>query len=293
MALHVISTTSCFRDALIKIVNIRGDADSVGSVVGQIAGALYGIGGDKGIPLDWIKTVQRWDNGGEIALKAHKLFYGRTVTAPAQASSVSASCSSSSASSVSSAASCSSSCCSSSSSSKKTSSSSSGTTEEDDEEEAKEATSSSVSPNGSKEATSSSVSPNGSKKRPATTTAIEEVESDEEEQDDKGGYVNPSTHCQHAAANIGEIDLAQAQAMLAQGCADCGSKAENWWCMLCRGVFCSRYVNKHMFQHAETTGHRLGASLSDLNTWCYACETYVTNPRIREVTALLQKAKFG
>ena len=59
MALHVIYYTSNFRDAIIKVVNLRGDSDSVGAVVGQIAGAYYGV---EDIPPEWIETVSKWDN---------------------------------------------------------------------------------------------------------------------------------------------------------------------------------------------------------------------------------------
>lgn len=59
MALHVLWTTTSFRDAVIKIVNLRGDSDSTGSVVGQIAGAFYGV---SQIPKDWVSTVAEWDH---------------------------------------------------------------------------------------------------------------------------------------------------------------------------------------------------------------------------------------
>ena len=59
MALHVIYYTSNFKDAIIKVVNLRGDSDSVGAVVGQIAGAYYGV---EDIPPEWIETVSKWDN---------------------------------------------------------------------------------------------------------------------------------------------------------------------------------------------------------------------------------------
>ena len=69
MSLNILYNTDNFRDALIKIVNIRGDSDSVASVVGQIAGAYYGI---ETIPGDWIEAINRWDNG-EIALRGYML----------------------------------------------------------------------------------------------------------------------------------------------------------------------------------------------------------------------------
>jgi ADP-ribosyl-[dinitrogen reductase] hydrolase len=57
---------------MLKSANLCGDADSVTSVTGQIAGAIYGA---TSIPKDWIKIQQQWDNNGEIALRAYKLFY--------------------------------------------------------------------------------------------------------------------------------------------------------------------------------------------------------------------------
>ena len=42
--------TSSFRDAVLLAVNLGEDADTVGSVTGQIAGALYGL---NAIPVDW------------------------------------------------------------------------------------------------------------------------------------------------------------------------------------------------------------------------------------------------
>ena len=41
MSLHIVYHTKSFEEAIIKAVNLRGDSDSVTSVVGQIAGAYY------------------------------------------------------------------------------------------------------------------------------------------------------------------------------------------------------------------------------------------------------------
>ena len=54
MALHIMYFTNSFKEAILKGVNLRGDADSVGSVIGQIAGAFYGL---DSIPKEWIKTI--------------------------------------------------------------------------------------------------------------------------------------------------------------------------------------------------------------------------------------------
>ena len=69
MSLNILYNTNSFREALIKIVNIRGDSDSVASVVGQIAGAYYDI---ETIPGDWIEAINKWDDG-EIALRGYML----------------------------------------------------------------------------------------------------------------------------------------------------------------------------------------------------------------------------
>jgi ADP-ribosylglycohydrolase len=69
MSLNTIYKTGNFKDAMIRAANIRGDSDSVASVVGQIAGALYPL---ETIPGDWIKAIYRWDQG-EIALRGYIL----------------------------------------------------------------------------------------------------------------------------------------------------------------------------------------------------------------------------
>jgi ADP-ribosyl-[dinitrogen reductase] hydrolase len=50
-AIWCIHNTDNFSDAIIKAINLGGDADTVGAVTGQIAGALYGI---KNIPPEWL-----------------------------------------------------------------------------------------------------------------------------------------------------------------------------------------------------------------------------------------------
>jgi len=77
MALHCVWTCDNFVDTLIKTVNLRGDSDSVGSVAGQIAGAIYGC---SQIPTPWISTIEKWDGGGTIALRAYKLYHFREPT---------------------------------------------------------------------------------------------------------------------------------------------------------------------------------------------------------------------
>lgn len=49
-ALHAILTTDNFEDALIKAVNMGGDADTIGAITGGLAGAYYGY---DAIPMRW------------------------------------------------------------------------------------------------------------------------------------------------------------------------------------------------------------------------------------------------
>eukprot|EP01060_Flectonema_neradi_P035405 TRINITY_DN650_c2_g6_i1.p1 TRINITY_DN650_c2_g6~~TRINITY_DN650_c2_g6_i1.p1 ORF type:complete len:495 (+),score=84.75 TRINITY_DN650_c2_g6_i1:73-1557(+) len=59
MSLHCLYTTSSFTEAVMKAANMRGDADSVAAVVGQLAGALYGV---TAIPESWVDKIQQWDS---------------------------------------------------------------------------------------------------------------------------------------------------------------------------------------------------------------------------------------
>ena len=47
-------TTSSFEEAVLRAVNLGDDADSVGAVAGQLAGARYGMGA---IPAGWRKEL--------------------------------------------------------------------------------------------------------------------------------------------------------------------------------------------------------------------------------------------
>lgn len=57
VALHCILTTDLFKAAVIKAVNLGGDADTIGAITGGIAGALYGY---SAIPRDWKESLS-WD----------------------------------------------------------------------------------------------------------------------------------------------------------------------------------------------------------------------------------------
>ena len=60
-ALWAFNSTSTFEDALIAAVNLGGDADSIGAVTGQIAGAYYGFAA---IPERWIRAIPKMHDMG-------------------------------------------------------------------------------------------------------------------------------------------------------------------------------------------------------------------------------------
>jgi ADP-ribosyl-[dinitrogen reductase] hydrolase len=53
-ALWAVATTHSFEDAVIQAVNLGDDADTVGAVIGQLAGALYGY---SAIPPRWLEPL--------------------------------------------------------------------------------------------------------------------------------------------------------------------------------------------------------------------------------------------
>jgi ADP-ribosylglycohydrolase len=55
-AADAIRDTDNFEDALVRAVNLGGDADTIGAVTGGLAGALYGT---KNIPKRWTDCLEK------------------------------------------------------------------------------------------------------------------------------------------------------------------------------------------------------------------------------------------
>ncbi len=53
--LYLLLTTDSFEEALIEVVNLGGDADSTGAILGALAGAHYGV---DAIPARWLEGLQ-------------------------------------------------------------------------------------------------------------------------------------------------------------------------------------------------------------------------------------------
>ena len=67
-AMWAVDTTSSFEAALLRAVNLGDDADSVGAIAGQLAGARYGL---SGIPRNWLDVLIHRERIERIG---HKLF---------------------------------------------------------------------------------------------------------------------------------------------------------------------------------------------------------------------------
>lgn len=75
-ALWAVAVTSSFEDAVVQAVNLGDDADTVGAIAGQLAGAVYGL---RGIPERWLAPLAWRD---QLLAMAEKLLDSREVLIP-------------------------------------------------------------------------------------------------------------------------------------------------------------------------------------------------------------------
>ncbi|KAI9018876.1 hypothetical protein DFJ74DRAFT_675185, partial [Hyaloraphidium curvatum] len=115
--------------------------------------------------------------------------------------------------------------------------------------------------------------------------------------DEEGGFfsVQPKLDCPHIRSEAGVAPLGPNVVISVQDpCSVCGASPENWICLRCHQVFCSRYVHGHGQIHHNETGHAIATSFSDLSTWCYVCSEYVENRTgLRPFKTALYLSKFG
>ncbi|KAL4581129.1 hypothetical protein LXL04_017338 [Taraxacum kok-saghyz] len=79
-------------------------------------------------------------------------------------------------------------------------------------------------------------------------------------------------------------------------CNRCEHPAENWMCLSCKDVLCSRFINKHMLEHYEQQNHSVALSYSDLSVWCFSCNSYLDAQVIVPLRGVHETAyilKFG
>ena len=60
-AIWCLANTSSYKEAILKAASLGLDTDTICAIAGGLAGLYYGIGGEKGIPQEWIDGLQRKD----------------------------------------------------------------------------------------------------------------------------------------------------------------------------------------------------------------------------------------
>jgi len=119
-------------------------------------------------------------------------------------------------------------------------------------------------------------------------TTFKDLERDDAGQ--TGFYVIPKRDCPHvqqlkSTPNTNNIDPIS-------NCEVC-TKEENWVCLHCSKVLCSRYVNSHMYKHCKETDHHLLVSLTDFSCWCVKCDSYIKSNKLIPFIGYLHGRKFG
>ncbi|XP_059445054.1 uncharacterized protein LOC132176912 isoform X2 [Corylus avellana] len=75
----------------------------------------------------------------------------------------------------------------------------------------------------------------------------------------ESGWVEARTRCDHLASL--SSDLAHIPTPDTP-CHRCQHPDENWLCLCCKDVLCSRFANKHMLEHYQQSNHCLALSYS-------------------------------
>ncbi|KAK2664900.1 hypothetical protein Ddye_003474, partial [Dipteronia dyeriana] len=96
----------------------------------------------------------------------------------------------------------------------------------------------------------------------ATSSSTTQLEIQLGEDDDlllgaESGWVEARTSCDHLSSL--SSDLLHIPTPHTP-CNRCDQPNENWLCLCCKDVLCSRYVNKHMLQHFQQTNHSVALS---------------------------------
>ncbi|GAA0158367.1 histone modifying enzyme [Lithospermum erythrorhizon] len=107
------------------------------------------------------------------------------------------------------------------------------------------------------------------------------------------GWVEARTYCEHLGSLFTDLTHIPSPDTL---CKRCQHPEENWVCLSCKEVFCSRFVNKHMLEHYQQANHCIALSFSDLSVWCFSCDAYLDAQVILQLRPAHETAyilKFG
>ncbi len=104
--------------------------------------------------------------------------------------------------------------------------------------------------------------------------------------------VNPDCICGRA------FEDNEAESLFAAPCTSCGDVGENWVCLCCRAVLCSRYRNGCAVAHASSVPdhHCIHLSFSDLSVWDHKLESYLdvfAMPLLQPSFGAFHQAKFN
>eukprot|EP01126_Amoeba_proteus_P048821 TRINITY_DN5667_c0_g1_i3.p1 TRINITY_DN5667_c0_g1~~TRINITY_DN5667_c0_g1_i3.p1 ORF type:complete len:118 (-),score=15.77 TRINITY_DN5667_c0_g1_i3:191-544(-) len=102
--------------------------------------------------------------------------------------------------------------------------------------------------------------------------------------------VTPKEDCPHVDTIL--LTPQQACSSFTAACSDCHTSFENWLCLTCPKVSCSRYVAGHAAVHAEKSGHHIALSFSDLSVWCYSCDSYIVDYSLDPILHAVRTGKF-
>jgi ADP-ribosyl-[dinitrogen reductase] hydrolase len=70
-ALWAFASTDNYRDAILLVTRLGRDTDTTAAITGQLAGAFYGVGGARGIPVEWFDRL-KWNR--DIAHMAGQVY---------------------------------------------------------------------------------------------------------------------------------------------------------------------------------------------------------------------------
>lgn len=65
--------TNSYKECVLEAVNLGGDTDTIAAVAGGLAGIYYGVGGENGIPEEWIDQIVKKDWIKELCDKMEEL----------------------------------------------------------------------------------------------------------------------------------------------------------------------------------------------------------------------------
>ena len=103
----------------------------------------------------------------------------------------------------------------------------------------------------------------------------------------------PIKECPHCVPGIHIAPLDEfSELSITTPCKDCGHSKENWICLCCKVIGCSRYVKSHMLAHNESEKHPIALSFADFSFWCYECDSYVISKHLNHVKHFYPQ-KFG